>query len=198
MTQSGQAKVYRKQGATEQVIDAGGYLNIASGKVRFPGNLARGYDSLVPVAAKTTATASGVITNFTTGTQPSIRTAEIASGSLIYGWSTAAGNDNPLYCAPWRVPNDLSTADPIRIHYKMRTSGAATNGVAFIARANAATADIGATAVLSSSPAEAYIEIASGSVPATGCINLTIKPNTHATGNVALYSIGVSYGRKTS
>lgn len=199
MTQLGQSKVYRKQGSTELTIDAGGYLNAASGKVLMPGVLARGYSTLVPYAAKTTATASGLVVTFTTGTQPSLKTFEIASGPIVFTWVSGAGNDNPLLMAPWRVPEDLSTADPLRVYYNAKNTSGATHDCAILVRANGtATANVGTTGPLTTNPVTRYISVASGSVPASGTINVAFRPTSNASGGVSLYSMGISYAKKTS
>ncbi len=215
-TQEPHSPIYKTQGATALVFSSGAELqvtsgaeinlgigataNFTSGVVKMPGNLARGYDSLVARAAKTTATASGVITGFTTGTQPFLRTFEQASGALVYGWTSAAGMGNPLYYEPWRIPNDLSTADPLRLHYTARASGnAATNQLNFAIRAGTATADLGTTGPVdySATHAERTISVASGSVPASGILNVSVFP-TAASGTVRLFGLGISYGKKTS
>lgn len=191
------------QGATALQVDAngsivftGGGINLTSGTVTLPGNLARGYIPLVARAAKTTATASGVVTALTTGTQPSLKTFEVTSGALVYAWATA--NVNPLIFEPVRVPDDLSTAGPMRIHYTAENGSAATDDINFQVRVGTATANIGATAALSTTPVERSISIASGSVPSTGLINVTVFPGTHATGVVSLFAAGISYQKKTS
>lgn len=215
-TQEPHSKIYKTQGATALVVSSGAQIqitsggeinlgagasaNFTSGRVKMPGNLARGYSALVAVAAKTTATASGLITSFTTGTQPSLRTFEQASGALVFRWTSAAGLANPLYYAPWRVPDDLSTAEILKLHYTARASGnAATNQLNFVVRAGTATADIGTTGPVdySATHAERTISIASGSVPASGLVNVTVFP-TAASGTVSLFGLGISYGKKTS
>lgn len=218
---SGQAKVYFPQGATEMVVASGGRvtleagstlsavgvvnmtptagtINLSAAVLTLPANLGRGYIPLVARGVKTTATASGIVTAWTTAVQPNLKTFEVASGVPVYTWTSAAGNANPLIFEPVRIPDDFSTGGPLRVVYTGRTSGAATNDINVIIRSGTATANLGATGALSSTPTERTISVASGSLTASGWIGVTIFPSAHATGSVALYNQGISYQRKTS
>lgn len=199
MTQSGQAKVYRKQGATEMTIDSGGYLNAASGKVKMPPNLARGYANLSPLGYKATATASGIVTAMTSGTTALVGLVNngIATGAPAYRWST--NNGARLYFAPWRIPDDLSTADVLKVHYNAENvSGATYDCNVTVHGGGTATANLGTTGALSSTPVERSISIASGSIPASGLLAVAWAPTSGATSAVYLYAAGISYGKKTS
>lgn len=199
MTQSGQAKVYAKQGATEFTIDAGGRLNAASGEIVFPGALARGYDALTAIGAKTTATSSGIsaITG-ASGTTALVGMVNVGvSGPVGYRWAT--NNGFRLYFAPWRVPNDLSTADPLYVIYTgENTSGATRDCNVIIHGGVTATANLGTTGALTSTPIERTITVASGSIPSSGSMTVAWAPTSGATGAVYLYGVGISYAKKTS
>lgn len=212
MAASGQSRIYREHsppGPTTGMVfasgsrllfEAGALLDASAGRVQLPGVLGQGYDSLRIAGVKATATASGITQALTTGTNPRAETFEVASGAVRYSWTTAAGNTNPLLYEPWHVPGDLATAAGLTI--RMVASGAtanATNSLTVRARNGTATAAIDTTFALAGGAAEITGTIASGSVPATGVLNFTVIPeNAHASGNISLYSLGVSYTKRTS
>ena len=191
-----QTAVYRDQGGATLHVSTGGMLNLSSGRVTFPGNLARGYIPLVPRGVKTTATASGIVTAWTTAVGPSFKTFEVASGIAVYNWATA--NVNPLIFENVRVPDDLSTAGALNLVYTAESASGATNDITFQIRSGTATGNLGATGALSTTPVERTISVASGSVPASGLIGVSVFPGTHATGTVSLYAAGLSYAKRTS
>jgi len=184
------------QGGATFHVDASGHLNIASGRVTFPPNLARGYIPLSVAGVKTTATASGIVTAWTTAVQPKLLTHEVTSGVTKYEWATA--NVAPLIYKNLRLPDDMSTAGPLRLVYTAESVSGATNDINWQIRAGTATANLGATAALSSTPIERTVAVASGSVPASGFIGVTVFPGAHATGAVSLYAAGISYAKRTS
>lgn len=202
---SGQTGIFREQhGAKEttmqvdssSVLRGGGIFDFSSGTVRMPGNLGRGYIPLVPAGTKTTATASGIVSLLTSGLAPSMKTFEVTSGVLAIQWATA--NVNPVVFQNVRVPDDLSTAVPLRLLFTAENASAATDDLNWQIRAGTATANLGATVALSTTPIERTVSVASGSVPSSGFIGVTVFPGTHATGTVSLYTAGLSYGLKSS
>ena len=193
---SGQTPIHMDQGGSSMHIDASGHLDISSGRVTFPTNLARGYIPLVPAGTKTTATASGIVSLLTSGLAPSMKTFEVTSGVLAIQWATA--NVNPVVFQNVRVPDDLSTAVPLRLLFTAENASAATDDLNWQIRAGTATANLGATVALSTTPIERTVSVASGSVPSSGFIVVAVFPGTHATGVVSLFTAGLSYGKKTS
>lgn len=224
----GQSRVYRRQGATDLTVASGGritieqgglldasgqiniganatmtmnaLLNASLGAIALPGALRRGYIPLVPVGVKTTATASGIVPITATSVNPKLTNPDITSGYLGWEWSTAAGNANPLYFAPVRIPDDFDTASGFSIH--VVASGAvanATNALNMSLRVGTATAALLSTAVLGAAPVEVTMAVATGALAATGFMSLSAYPeNAHASGNVRLLSAGLSYRRRTS
>src|SRR5512146_1645649 len=124
MTQSGQAKVYVEQGATEQVIDAGGYLNAASGKVTLPGVLMKGYINLALGDAMEVSSADS-LNAMTSGTVPLI--GRINAGTDPKGrlqWTSNADS------VQWdlMLPGDLSTAGGMTLDIYGEIASGAVNG----------------------------------------------------------------------
>lgn len=211
-TQEPHSKVYKTQGASAIVVSSGGEIqitsggeislgagasaNFTSGTVALPGNLRRGYDTLIVKGAKTTATASGVVTAFTTAVHPKLKTFEVASGALLYEWAT--GHVEPLLYEPWRIPDDFSTGDGLYVHFTGESVSGATNDLNIAVRSGTATADLGTTAALTSTPSEQYIEVGATALPASGLLNVSIFPSAHATGAISLFSAGISYYRSSS
>ena len=165
---SGQARIYKEQygNASNQrevfasgarlLMEAGssftmqGAADLSGGQVTFPTNLARGYIPLVPAGTKTTATASGIVSLLTSGLAPSMKTFEVTSGVLAIQWATA--NVNPVVFQNVRVPDDLSTAVPLRLLFTAENASAATDDLNWQIRAGTATANLGATVALSTTP----------------------------------------------
>ena len=123
--QGGHSRIYREvggsSGSTALVIasggvvrlGAGGQLAASAGSIQMPGSLGRGYIELVARGVKTTATASGIVTAWTTGVNPAYVNPDVTSGYAGYRWSTAAGNQNPLFFANVRAPADFASAGSI-------------------------------------------------------------------------------------
>ena len=173
------------------------YVEQGGNAVHLPGALGKGYANLSPLGAKTTATASGLVTDLTTATIPRLGTLGVASGGISYEWASAGAGF--LYFEPWRIPSDLSTADGLSIHYLAECASGATRQCDIKAfAAGGSTANLGTTAALSSTPSERTLTIASGSVPATGWLSIAWGPTSNATGSVYLYGVGLSYTKKTS
>lgn len=209
----GQSRIYRPQsgngpstamvfGSGSELELKGGALNAASGRITFPPNLARGYIplNLTNAPIKTTATASGVVP-MTTATQPSRRSPDITSGFLVVRWTSAAGNQNPLYFEPIRVPDDLSTAGGLRVHLNGEAASAnAQKDMTVHGRMGTATAAVDAVVTLTTTPGEQVATMASGSIASGGgLITLSVQPTSaHASGNMDLYGAGLSYAKRTS
>ncbi len=210
---SGQTRIYKEQfgpasnarevfaSGARLLIEAGASftmnapMDLSAGQVTMPGNLARGYAPLVARGVKTTATASGIVTAWTTAIVPKLTHVDVTGGPIGYTWATA--NVNQLFFEPWRIPDDLSTAVPMRVHYNAESASGATNDIAIRIHGNS-TVNLGATGALTTTPTERAISVASGSVPTSGVVYVSAFPGTHATGTVTLFSVGISYGKKTS
>jgi len=192
MTQFGQAKVYSKQGSTELTIDAGGYLNAASGKVTMPGVLGKGYIDL-PLAAALEAASADSINALTSGTNPSI--SRINAGTDPKGqiyWSSNADK------VQWDImlPHDLSTAGGMILNLYGEASGTANTwgvGIFF----GVGDADAGTTGPLTSTPANCSIAISSANIIANAPMTVLVGP-TSASGLVRLYGARLVYSKASS
>lgn len=231
MTQRGQSRIYTEpqRGSSNRQttmvyasgaqvnVEAGaswqfdGQLNAASGRITLPGVLGRGFLNfdLGGGFAKTTATASGLVSPLATGVQPSLKTFETTDNrwQSRLRWTTAAGATNVFVLPPIRIPNDLSTAGGLKVHLNgERSSAQATDGgsgaVQVRVYANVASTtgntNIGTTHELTSAPGESTADIASGSVPASGLLTVVLVPNGHSSTPIDLYGGGFSYQKKTS
>ena len=139
--QGGHSRIYREtggsSGSTALVFASGGVArgeagsslswagvaDFTSARVTLPGSLGRGYIPLVARGVKATATASGLVTAWTTALNPALVNTDITSGYSGYRWATA--NLNPLHFEPVRVPLDFSSAGGLNVH--TIASGAAAN-----------------------------------------------------------------------
>jgi hypothetical protein len=206
MTQSGQAKVYVKQGATEQVIDAGGYFNAASGAVLMPGSLAKGYIDLGPyifqarkmASGETLTTASGSVIDPDVG---SVALTSTGDQSLYVGWASAAVNGIKL--PPIAMPGDMSTAGGVTIGLYGETVGSASAADTKDALDIRCWMDVGDTEMgsthpdFTSTPALRTITLTSANV-STGILNITLVPEAHAARAIRLYGGRIGYTKKTS
>jgi hypothetical protein len=183
--------------ATQMVFGSGSRLLIEAGaNITMPNTLARGYIPLVAVGVKTTATASGIVPWTATSVSPKLSNPDITSGFISWQWATAAVN--PMYFAPVRVPEDLATAGGMEVHVVAQSASGATNQLNVAVRAGTATANVGTTQVLTSSPVESTIAITSGNTPSSGLVSVSIFPSAHATGVIDFYTAGISYQKRTS
>lgn len=175
------------------------YVEQGGNAVHLPGSLGRGYLALSAIGAKTTATASGIsaITG-ASGTTALVGMTNVGvSGPVGYRWAT--NNGFRLYFAPVRIPDDFATADPVYVHYTGENTSGATRDCKVIVHAGVtATADLGSSGALSSTPQERTITLSTGSIPASGYLSVAWAPTSGASGSVSLYGIGISYGKKTS
>ena len=182
----------------DSTVTLTGLLNASLGAVALPGSLRRGYIPLTPIGVKTTATASGIVP-LTTGTNPQLHNPDITSGFLRYRWTSAAGSLNPLFFAPVRVPDELATDGGLVINVVgVGASANASNELNIAVRAGTATANVGSTRALTSSPVQSTMAVTSGNTPATGLISISVFPSAHASGAIDLYSMGIAYRRRTS
>jgi hypothetical protein len=225
MTQEGQSKVYKTQGATAVIAASGGTFkldggaaNFASGRVTMPPALAKGYLDLSAylMGARQLASAE----QFIPGTS-----GEIAfwGGVLVGAGGTAgtpalvltASNDQSLYLnyasavvvgiklPPIALPGDLSTAGGLTISLYGETVGSASAADAKDAFDIRAWFDIGDTECgathpdFTSTPAFKSVTVASGDVT-TGILNITLVPEAHAARAIRLYGGKMEYTKRTS
>ncbi len=192
MTYNG--KVYRKQGATEMTIDAGGYLNAASGKVTLPGTLMQGCINL-PLGDAMEVSSADSLNALTSGTVPLI--GRINAGTDPKGRISWTSNADPIQ---WDVmpPPDMSTVDGLTLGLYGEISSGAVNGWVADVRFGVGDANAGATAgPITSSPSLMTIAVASGNVIANTPFAVILSLAS-ATGTVSLYGARVVYTKKTS
>jgi hypothetical protein len=209
--------VYRKQGATEMVIDTGGTLNAASGKVNLPPNLKRGFVPLNLFGAR--ALASGETYNsfqvsatgaalptgsvgglLAAGTVPFLGAFSTAAKAAVVQW--ASGSVQAIAFPPIPVPPDFSSAGGLSIHaIAERTSDNASDNVLdFRFWANTNASNKGTTgATMTTTPAEYSAAVSSAEAGAhPGSWNVHIVPGTHTNNAVRLFNAWIEYTRVTS
>lgn len=232
-----QPKVYRQQGATAFVVASGGTLsiepggnfalageflaaagstmNLASGALRLPTNLRRGYIPLSMFAARSLSSAEtigGVTVTASTplsqaiggllhaGSTPTLTMNSSDNHAAILTW--ASGVVTAVAFPPLPIPPDFSSAGGLSIHaIAERTSDAASNNVLdFRFWANENTSNKGTTgSTMTSTPAEYSITVSSAEVGAhPGTWNITIVPGTHTNNAVRMWNSWVEYDRRTS
>ncbi len=186
--------VYSKQGATEYTVDAGGYLNAASGKVQLPGVLGKGYIDL-PLQRAMEVSSADSLNALTSGTAPYI--ARINAGTDPKARIAWTSNADPVQ---WDVmlPGDLSTAGGMVLGLYGEISSGAVNGWVADVRFGVGDADAGSTkGPITSAPALYSIPIASGDVIANAPMSVAVGLAT-ASGTVSLYGARLEYTKKTS
>ena len=209
----GQSRIYRPQsgaGPSTALVVAtggeiefqGGALNLASGRITMPPNLARGRIqlSILAAQAKTTATASGVVP-LTTGSQPARHTADVTSGLTRVRWASGAGNANPLSFDQVILPDDFASEGGIRVHvFGEAASANAQKDLTVRARMGTATAAVSGVITQTTTPITGETTLASGSVAsAGGLVSISMFPTSaHASGPVDIYGAALSYVKRTS
>lgn len=223
-TYEGQARVYRKQGATAMVIASGGTLevqpggtiNLSSGSITMPTNLAVGYRPLDIFAARVLTSAEQFIgVNFSgsgislgssvggllnAGSVPTLTMNSSLNQAAVLTW--ASGQTAAIAFPPIGIPPDFSSAGGLEVHlHGSRTSDGASNN-AFDVRfwANANTSNKGSSCTtLTTSPTEKFVAISSAEVGAhPGYWNIGIQPGTHTNNAVKLWSAWLEYTKRTS
>lgn len=204
---SPQTGIYKQQigpgRSATMVVDEAGVLDITSGTIRLPSVHRTGYIplNLFGGRSRATATASGSVA-LTTATQPKLVAVSATDGhyqqQLLY--TSAAGSSNYLVLNPLLIPPDLSSAGGMTVRINgERSSANASAQLMVYALAGNATANIGTTVALTSSPSEVTVAITSGNTPASGYLNVMLYADgINSTGFVALYAGAVTYTKKTS
>lgn len=210
------ARVYRKQGATELVIDSSGLLNIASGSISLPTNLAKGIHVFDLLAARelasaenflgVSASASGTTVVFGAvggllhaGSDPSL--AMFSSGAHAHRISWSSANVDGVRLPTFVKPPDFDSSSPVTIHLLAEAGSVSGNaGVDIRVWNDLNTTEAGATcASFTSALAEYSIMVGASHLSAhPGFINITLVPGAHQNDAVDLYAAWAEYTRRTS
>lgn len=190
--------IFTRQGGNEMVISSGATFQVdPGGVVNF--STGAGLKNLwqerqLDLAAAVVASASGATFITASGKNPGYaRNNGTTDPSIRVQWSSAAGATAPIYFPPIMMPDNLSTAEPVVISlYGEGASANATNGLAVQAFFGIGGADVGSTMKFTSAPSKVNVSIASGSIGA-GVLNISLAPQAHASGVIALYGAKVSY-----
>ena len=220
----GQARVYRKQGATAQVIasggtievQSGGIIDVTSGLIRMPANLAKGVIQLDIFSARALSSAEnflGASVSATGGnlgnaiggllnvnSTPTLTMNSTVNNAAVLTW--ASGVQAAIAFPPVSIPMDFSSAGGLEMHFQAEhASDNASNNVLdlrFWANLNAT--EQGSTgATLTTVPADYTVTVSSaevGSYP--GFWNLQVVPGTHTNNSVKVYSGFLRYTKLTS
>lgn len=208
------AKVYRKQGATEMVVDAGGLLNISSGAVSLPTNLAKGFHVFDLLAARELSSGE----NFMDSSADSTGAANIAQGGLLHAGGEpalgmfssgahahrirwASGQADAVRLPTFVKPPDFDSSTPVTIHL-LAESGSVSGDAGIDIRVwnDLNTTECGTTcASFTSAMAEYSISVGASHLSAhPGFLNVTLVPGAHQNDAVDVYAAWLEYGRKTS
>lgn len=219
-----QARVYRKQGATAQVIasggtlevQAGGVIDVSSGSIVLPANLKRGFAPLNMFSARIMASGENffdIVVNTTgaslnasvggmlhAGSVPALQTGTTAARGSLISW--ASGQQQVVAFPPVPIPPSFSSAGGLVIHaIAERASDNASNNVLdFRFWANQNATNKGTTgSTMTSSPADYSITVSSaeaGGYPGTWQVH--IVPGTHTNNAVRLFNAWLEFDTKTS
>ncbi len=219
-----QARVYRKQGATAQVIASGGTLevqpggviDVSSGSIVLPANLKRGFQPLNIFAGRIMASGENffdIIVNTTgaslnasvggilhAGSVPALQTGSTVARGAQISW--ASGQAQVVAFPPIPIPPDFASAGGLVIHaLAERASDNASNNVLdFRFWANQNASNKGTTgSTMTSTPADYSAVVSSaeaGGYPGTWQVH--IVPGTHTNNAVRLFGAWIEYDRKTS
>jgi hypothetical protein len=209
-----QAKVYRTQGATAFVVDAGGTLNAASGKITLPGNLRRGYWPLDLFSARALSSAEnflGASVSATGGnlgnaiggllnvnSTPTLTMEGTASNqTAVLTW--ASGVVTQINFSPIGTPPDFNSATAVTFHaLAERASDNASNNTIDFRAWSPGTTDLGTTgATLTSAFTEISAAI-SGLDGHPGVWNFGLAPGTHTNNAVRLRAAWIEWDRASS
>lgn len=224
-TQEPHSKIYKTQGATAQVIAAGGtldvaggHVNLASGRVTMPPSLAKGYIDLGPYLMNSRQLASAeqfiagtsaetafwggiLVGNGATAGTPALALTASGDQSLYLNWASAVVAAIKLPSIA--MPGDMSTAGGITVNLLGENVGSASAADAKMCVDIRAWMDIGDTEMgathpnFTTTPSYKGVTLASGDV-STGVLNLTLVPEAHANRAIRLYGGRVEYTKKTS
>lgn len=212
-----QPKVYRKHGATELTIDAGGRLNAASGSVVFPTNLQRGFIPLLLTDARALSSAEntlGIVVSATAAATVALPSA----GGLLHAFSTprlemisTVSNQNMVLNwtsgvvtqINWTLPAppDYDGATGISMHIVAeKASGGATDNKFDMRAWGIGTTDLGSTqsATLTSTPTEYSVDISSAIGAHPTAWNFGLAPIAHTNFTNTVHAAWVEYPKRSS
>lgn len=188
--------VLRINATGELRLDASGHANFASGRVTLPGTLRQGTIPLKLTDCWEAASADS-LNALTSGTNPAL--GRINAGTdpkTRIRWASGTGASDPVQ---WDtdLPTDLATAFPLKVNlYGERTSGT-TNALDVRVFFGVGDVNAGSSVALTSAPAYATVEIASGDILANTPLSIIVSPQS-VSGNVDLYGARLVYTRLTS
>jgi len=212
-----QTAVYRKQGATELVIDNGGYLNAASGSISLPTNLRRGFYNFDLHSARALSSAEnylGASVSATGGnlgnaiggllnanSTPSLTNLSTAGRMAVLTW--ASGNNTEIALGQLGVPPDLNTATGITIHAlaERASDNASDNTLDFRFWSGTGTTEMGTTgATLTTAFTEISISVGATAIAGghPGVWNFGLAPTAHNNNAVRVAAAWVEWDRRTS
>lgn len=211
-----QAKVGRKQGATEIFIDAGGRLNAASGSVVLPPSLKRGYIPLdifsgrilssgenyfsfnVSATGNVVPASGGGMLH--AGSVPSLTMNSSVNKAAVLTW--ASGQVQVVAFPPIPIPMDFSSAGGLTLHaIAERASDNASDNVLDFRFWNGSNASNKGTtgSTLTSTPAEYSAAVSSAEAGGhPGYWNIHLVPGTHTNNAVRVFSAWAEYDKATS
>lgn len=209
-----QPKVYRKHGATEYTIDAGGRLNAASGSIVFPANLQRGHINLDIFSARALASAENIIGASVSATGGNLGN---AIGGLLNANSTptlsmltTVSNQQPVLTwasgvvtqINWALsaPRDFNSATALTMHIiAHKASGGATDNKFDFRAWSGTSTDLGSTqsATLTSTPTAYSVNVTGmGGYPAAWTFGLA--PIAHTNFANIVQRAWIEYDKRSS
>lgn len=212
-----QAKVYRTQGASALVIDAGGSLNAASGSLTLPTNLRRGMIPLNLFTARSlssgeafnsfnvSATGAALPTGSVggllgAGTIPALAMNSTVNQAAYLNW--ASGQNQAIAFTPIAIPPDFDASGALTIHAfgERASDNASDNKIDFRFWNGSQTTDAGSSgATMTTAPAEYSVTITTGHLSAhPGYWNVQIAPTAHNNNAVRVYNAWIEYQRTSS
>lgn len=214
---TGQAKVGKSQGATELWVDAGGTLNLTSGKVLFPANLGKSVYPLELMAGRVlasgenfvgfniAATGADIGTSgggmITGGSIPKLQTLSTASKVHIVTW--ASGQAQVLRLPAFVKPPDFDSSGTVTVNILTRAQQVGTNlGWQIDVWDNVNATNIGTStpALGSSAWTQQTITLAPSAnlTGYPGTLAVSIAPKTHANDAMDVYAAWLEYSRRSS
>ena len=212
------ARVYRKQGATELVVDSSGYLNISSGKVTLPTQLRKGYINVdlfsgralasaenfnnfgpwVGTATQSNAAMGGLLSG---GGDPNLQTfSTVGAQAPFIGW--ASGTVTAVRFPPIVLPSDFDSATAVTITYiaERASDNASNNVIDTRVWVGVNATEMGTTgSTLTSTPTAQSITVSATAFAGNGnWLSIQVVPGTHTNNAVRLYGMKVEYGRVSS
>lgn len=224
-TYESQARVYRTQGATAQVIASGGtleiqpggVLNAASGQIRFPANLGKNVYPLELMAGRVlasgenflgfniAATGADIGTSgggmITGGSVPKLQTLSTASKVHMVTWASAQAQ--VLRLPIFVKPPDFDSSGTVTVNILQRSQQVGTNlGWKIDVWDNVNATNIGSTtpALVSSAWSQQSVTLTPSAnlTGYPGTLAVSLSPQTHANDAMDVYACWLEYQRRSS